>query len=98
MNENRINADAFACWYVKNKPYLRNILMRTYTFDEDILSNVFFSIYSRILNEGISIKDYTPYMLRAFKYRYLTYRKKASRLVLVEDYNQLQNSYYYESY
>lgn len=91
MKTNRIRADLFAIWYTENKAYLQKILTRSYIFDEDILSDVFISIYFRILNKSIIIKDYTPNMLRAFKYSYLTHKRKSARLVLIEDYNHLQN-------
>ncbi len=95
--ENRSKANLFAYWYSENKQYLINVLRRYYCYDEDILGEIFFSIYFRILYEGVSIKEYTPYMLRAFKYAYLTNKKKSSRLVLVENYDQLQNIYYSEN-
>ena len=96
MKENRKNADLFAVWYIENRQYLINVLRRTYPFDEDILSNVFISIYQRMLYQDITLKDCTPYMLRAYKYAYLKSRKKAARMMLIEDYNQLQNIYSYE--
>jgi hypothetical protein len=82
---------------MENKQPLKNVLARNYSFDEDILDDIFVSIYCRILYQGVSIKDYTPYMLRAFKYGYLSHRKRAQRMVLVGDYNQLPNTYSYES-
>lgn len=96
MNENRKNADSFASWYMTNRQYLINVQRRYYNYDEDLLSAVFISIYSRILSDGISIKDYKPYMLKALRYKYLQAKKKACRLVLVESYEQLQNTYCYE--
>jgi hypothetical protein len=93
---NRKEAASFAVWYSENKAHLKKILLRNYVFDEDVLSDIFLSIYCRILYKGVIIKDYMPYTLRAFKYGYLTRRKKACRLVLVEDYNQLKTTYSYE--
>lgn len=89
MKNNRIEADRFALWYSENKTYLKSTLMRTCGFDEDALSDVFLSIYRRILYDGVRIKDYMPYMLRSGKYKYLTYRKKASRMMLIDDFSKL---------
>lgn len=91
MEENRKNADLFAHWYINNKQHLKDLILRSYPFDEDVLSEVFLSIYNRILYKQIAIKDYTPYMLMAFRYKYLTQKKKSDRLILIENYNLLFN-------
>lgn len=92
MSTDRETADLYAVWYIQNKVYLKKVLSKCYVFDEDILSDVFLSIYNRILNKGLRIKDYMPYMLRALKYSHLKKKEKASRLLFVSDYNLLPNN------
>jgi DNA-directed RNA polymerase specialized sigma24 family protein len=89
MTTNEKEAYLFAIWYVENKAYIKSMLVRKYVFDEDLLSDIFLSIYCRILN-GVRIKDCTPYLLSAYKYKAIDKRRAAKRLVLVEDYNNLQ--------
>ena len=94
--DNRLEADRFAHWYARNREYLARTLCGTYGYDEDVPSEVFSRIYVRML-DGVRIKDYMPYMVRAIKYGCLSRKRKTGRLVPVDNYDTFKNIAVYES-